>query len=184
MGDKVYFMLSNVELILIKFIKTNPSYAYEIEKMIEDREMRTWIKIGGTTVYQVLDRLCNKDLLEFKIEKEGNMPQRKRYYVTDKGDKAFDKAAVKILRNNEHYYFDLTVGLSCRHLLDAKIFKQIIQERLINLNDFVDHFNEKFEKAKELYPTKRLLVKEYLLSHYQLEQSFLERILREADENE
>ncbi|MDR3583811.1 MAG: PadR family transcriptional regulator [Desulfosporosinus sp.] len=177
-------ILSNVELILIKFVKTKPSYAYEIERMIEDREIRVWVKIGGTTVYQVLDRLCHKGLLEFKIEKEGNMPQRKRYYVTDQGNRAFDKATIKILRNSEHYYFDLTIGLSCRHFMDAAMFKQTIQERLINLNDFVDHFNEKFEKVKELYPNKRLLVKEYLLSHYQLEQSFLERILKEADGNE
>jgi Predicted transcriptional regulators len=170
--------------MLIKFVKTKPSYAYEIERMIEDREIRTWVKIGGTTVYQVLDRLCKKGLLEFKIEKEGNMPQRKRYYVTDSGNKAFDKATVKILKDSERYYFDLSVGLACRHLMDAEIFKQTIQERLINLNDFVNHFNQKFEKTKELYPTKRLMVKEYLLSHYQLEQSFLERILKEMDENE
>ncbi|MDQ7095610.1 PadR family transcriptional regulator [Desulfosporosinus sp. PR] len=175
-------MLSNIELMLIKFIKTKPSYAYEIDKMIEDREIRTWVKIGGTTVYQVLDRLCNKGFLEFKIEKEGNMPQRKRYYVTDNGNKAFDRATVKILRNSERYYFDLTVGLSCRHLMNPEVFKQTIQERLANLNEFVSHFNEKFEKTKELYPTKRLMVKEYLLSHYHLEQSFLEKILKEMDE--
>ena len=169
--------------MLIKFVKTKPSYAYEIEKMIEDREIRTWVKIGGTTVYQVLDRLCNKGFLEFKIEKEGNMPQRKRYYVTDNGNRAFEKASVEILGNSERYYFDLTVGLSCRHLMDAETFKQTIRERLVDLNDFVNHFNEKFEKTKELYPTKRLMVKEYLLAHYQLEQSFLERILREMNEN-
>ncbi|WP_158310207.1 PadR family transcriptional regulator [Desulfosporosinus acidiphilus] len=170
--------------MLLKFVKAKPSYAYEIEKMIEVREIRTWVKIGGTTIYQALDRLCNKGLLKFEIEKEGNMPQRKRYYITDQGNKAFDKATEKILKNNEYYYFDLTVGLFCRHLMDPEVFKQSIQERLKNLNNFVNHFNEKFEKTKELYPTKRLMVKEYLLSHYQLEQQFLEKILREMDEKD
>ncbi|KLU66947.1 transcriptional regulator PadR-like family protein [Desulfosporosinus acididurans] len=174
-------MLSNKELMLLKFVKTKPSYAYEIEKMIEDREIRTWVKIGGTTIYQALDRLCNKGLLAYKIEKEGNMPQRKRYYITENGNKAFENATEKILKHSERYYFDLSVGLSCRNLMDSEIFKQTIQERLINLNDFVNHFNEKFAKTKELYPTKRLMVKEYLLSHYQLEQRFLEKILKEMD---
>lgn len=174
-------MLSNIELMLIRIVKTKPSYAYEIERMIEDREIRTWIKIGGTTIYQVLDRLCKKGLLKSKVEKEGNMPQRKRYYVTENGNRAFDKATVKILKNSERYYFDLTVGLFCRHQMNPDIFRQTIQERLTDLNDFVNHFNEKFEKTKELYPTKRLMVKEYLLAHYQLEQSFLEKILREMD---
>ncbi|MHB1652568.1 MAG: PadR family transcriptional regulator [Desulfitobacteriaceae bacterium] len=175
-------MLSNIELVLMKFIKTTPSYAYEVEKLIEDREIQQWVKIGSTTVYQVLDRLCKKGLLEFKVEKEGKMPQRKRYYVTAKGNNAFDEAAAKVLRKSELYYFDLTVGLTCRHLMEPEIFRQTIQERLNSLNDFIDHFNEKFEKARELYPSKKLLVREYLLSHYKLEQGFLERLLKESDE--
>lgn len=177
-------MLSNVELILMKFIKTKPSYAYEIERMIEELEIRQWVKIGGTTVYQVLDRLCKKGLIKYTTEKEGNMPQRKRYYETDKGKTAFTEASIKVLRNNEFYYFDLTVGLVCRHFMETEIFKQSIQERLTSLNYFIEHFNERFEKARELYPPRRLLVKEYLLSHYKLEQSFLERLLKEAGEDE
>ncbi len=177
-------MLSNIELILIKFIKTEPSYAYEIERMIEEREMRQWVKIGGTTVYQVLNRLCKKSLLDYKIEKEGNMPQRKRYYVTAKGNYAFDNAAIKVLKNSELYYFDLTVGIACRHFMETEIFNNSIQERLNSLNDFIEHFDERFEKARELYPSKRLLVREYLLSHYKLEQNFLEKLLKEAGEDE
>lgn len=175
-------MLSNIELILIKFIKTVPSYAYEIERMIEECEIRQWLKIGGTTVYQVLDRLCKKGLLDYKIEKEGNMPQRKRYYVTAEGNYAFDDAAIKVLKNSELYYFDLTVGLACRYFMETEIFNKSIQERLNSLNHFIEHFNERFEKARELYPSKRLLVREYLLSHYKLEQSFLEELLKEASD--
>lgn len=177
-------MLSNIELILIKILKTEPSYAYEIERMIEDRELRQWVKIGGTTIYQVLDRLCKKGLLSYKMEKKGKMPQRKRYYVTDKGNFAFDDSAIKVLRNSEFYYFDLTVGLACRHFMEMEAFNKSIQERLESLNDFIEHFNEKFEKARGLYPSKRLLVKEYLLSHYKLEQNFLEKLLRVAGEDE
>ena len=177
-------MLSNVELILIKFLKTEPSYAYEIERMIEDREIRQWVKIGGTTIYQVLDRLCKKGLLNYKIEKEGNMPQRKRYYVSDKGNCAFNDAAIKVLKNSEFYYFDLTVGLACRHFMEAEVFNKSIQDRLASLNDFIEHFNEKFEKARVIYSSRRLLVKEYLLSHYKLEQNFLEDLLRVAGEDE
>ena len=103
---------------------------------------------------------------------------------TPKGIKAFDEAAINVLRNSELYYFDLTVGLVCRHFMETEIFNQTIQERLNSLNHFLEHFNERFEKARELYPSRRLLVKEYLLSHYQLEQSFLEKLLKETGEDE
>lgn len=172
-------MLTNIELILLKFINLKPSYAYEIERMIEEREIRKWVKIGGTTVYQVLDRLCKKGLLYFKLEKEGNMPQRKRYYLSPEGELLFQQSATELLRNIEPYYFDLTVGLACRHFLPDEEFKQIILKRLHKLNEFIAGFNERFDKLKELYPEKRLLVRKYLLSHYKLEQEFLQELLNE-----
>jgi len=178
-------MLSNVELILMKFIKTKPYYAYELERLIEDRQLRQWVKIGGTTIYQVLDRLCKNGLLEYTFEKEGNMPQRKRYLITSKGDEIFINSTREILQSIEPYYFNLSIGLSCRKFLDKKEFDELIEVRLNKLETFLKSFNERFEKSKELYPTKRLVIREYLLSHYKLEEDLLKKLLtREENINE
>lgn len=175
-------MLSNIELILMQFIKTKPSYAYEIEKNINKCDIKKWVKISNPTVYQVLDRLCRKGLLEYKIEKEGNMPERKRYYITQMGNEQFMDSARETLRNIEYYDFNLTVGLFCRHFFEDEEFTKIIKERLIKINEFIGGFNECFEKAKDICPKKRSLVREYLYSHYVLEKQFLEKLLLEADE--
>ena len=90
-------MLTNIELILIKFIREKPSYAYEIERMINERGIRQWVKIGGTTVYQVLDRLAKKGILQVSLEKEGNMPQRKRYSLTPVGKELCQVTARNLL---------------------------------------------------------------------------------------
>lgn len=178
----VAFILSNAEIILLNLIKSKPSYAYEVEKRIEEKGIRKWVKIGGPTVYQVLDRLCKKGLLEFTTEKEGNMPPRKRYQITDKGDLLFKQTSRQILANNEYYYFELTLGLAGRYLLDEDELQSALEERLKKLNAFLDNFNERFEKAKELYPEKRHLIKEYLMSHYKLEQDFLKKLLKEISD--
>lgn len=170
-------MLTNIELILLKFIQEKPSYAYEIERMIDERGIRNWVKIGGTSVYQVLDRLCKKDLLHFDLEKNENMPQRKRYFITASGKELYQDSSRKLLKNIESYHFDLTVGLACRFFLSEEEFHRIIQERLNKLSMFIRDFNAEFDKARELYPDKRLLVRRYLLSHYKLEQKFLQELL-------
>lgn len=176
-------MLSNIELILMQFIKTKPSYAYEIEKSINKCDMKKWVKISNPTVYQVLDRLCKKGLLEYKIEKEGNMPERKRYYITDEGNMQFMDSARETLRNIEYYDFNLTVGLFCRNFFNDREFSSMIRERLVKINEFIGCFNESFEKAKDICPKKRSLVREYLYSHYVLEKEFLEKLLKEAGES-
>lgn len=170
-------MLSNVELILVNFVNINPSYAYEIEMLIERRNLRQWIKIGGTTVYQVLDRLCKKGYLEFKKEKVGNMPERKRYYITDDGKEELYKTAKDLIRKNENYYFDLNIGLACRKSFDKLEFKNLIRERLENLTVFLETFNDNYETIKSLYPEKKFLIKEYLKKHYELELEFLNQLL-------
>lgn len=172
-------MLSNIEIILLRLIKSSPSYAYEIEKMLVERNINTWVKVGGATVYQVLDRLAKKGLLGYDVEKEGNMPERKRYYITPEGDRQFMYSAKEKLRHFEKYYLDLNVGLACRHFLDETEFREIIKERLEELTAFIQNFNERFENARELYPSKRYLVREYVYSHYQLERQFLQKLLDE-----
>lgn len=172
-------MLSNVELILVNFVNANPSYAYQIEMLIEKRNLRQWIKIGGTTIYQVLDRLCKKGYLEFKKEKEGNMPERKRYYITEDGKEALISTAKDLLRKNENYYFDLNIGLACRRAFSKKEFKELISERLGNLTIFLETFNDNYETIKSLYPEKKFLIKEYLKKHYELEVEFLNQLLDE-----
>lgn len=172
-------ILSNVEIILLNLIISKPSYAYEVEKRIEEKGISKWVKIGGPTVYQVLDRLCKKGLLEFIIEKEGNMPPRKRYQITEKGDLLLKQTSWQLIATNEYYYFDLTLGLAGRNHLEEDEFQAALRERLEKLTAFLDNFNERFEKARELYPEKRHLIKKYLLSHYKLEQDFLKTLLRE-----
>jgi DNA-binding PadR family transcriptional regulator len=170
-------MLSDVELILIKFIKDKPYYAYELERLIEKRQLRHWVKISGTAIYQVLDRLCQRGLLEYTFEKEGNMPQRKRYHLTEEGNKQFFESTRKTIENIEKYYFKLSIGLSCRNFLPKDEFDKLIENRLNKLEEFLDEFNTTFEKSKELYPTKRHLIRKYLLAHYKLEEEFLNKIL-------
>ncbi len=170
-------MLTNVEIIILRFIKIKPSYAYEIENIIEKWQLRHWVKIGGTTVYQVLNRMHKNGLLEYVVEKEGNMPQRKRYYITSKGDGLFFDSLRDILSNIEPYYFDLSIGLACRRFTDKQEFKELIKTRLDKLNVFISDFNEIFEKSKELYPTRKVAMREYLLAHYELEKNLLEKLL-------
>lgn len=110
------------------------------------------------------------------------MPSRKRYRITVDGDLLFKQASKKLLENNEFYYFDLTLALACRHFLDQEEFHRAVRSRLDKLYSFLDNFKDKFENSKELYPEKRHLIREYLLSHYELERAFLESLLKETSD--
>ena len=39
-------ILSNIEVILLGIVNEKPSYAYEIDKIIDSRDMRKWVRLG------------------------------------------------------------------------------------------------------------------------------------------
>jgi DNA-binding PadR family transcriptional regulator len=54
-------ILSNIEVILLSIVNEKPSYAYEIDKIIDSRDMRKWVRIGVASIYQVLKRLEERE---------------------------------------------------------------------------------------------------------------------------
>lgn len=141
-------MLSNIELIILNLVNEKPSYAYEIEKQIEAREMRHWVKIGIASIYQVLERLHLKGYVEFNIEREGKAPERKRYFITEAG-KSELKATVKILMVQlEWYYLDLNVAIEGSDILEPGELKECLAQRLENVRFSLQKANQTYLAQK------------------------------------
>lgn len=123
-------MLSNAELIILSLVNEKPTYAYEIEKQIEARRMRHWVKIGIASIYQVLERLQRKGYVEFDTEREGKAPERKRYFITAEGQAALKAAVKNLLVQLEWYYLDLNVALEGSDILEPDELKKCLAQRL------------------------------------------------------
>ena len=169
--------LSNIEVTLLSIVNENPSYAYEIDKTIDARDMRRWIRIGVASIYQVLKRLKDKGLVDSQREKEGRMPERNRYYITEFGKRALSKAAKKRLSSLEWYYLDLNIGLEASDLLTMKEIADCLNQRLIRVRA-----NKK--RVKEIYGAernntlKRKAIIKNLINFRAAEENFLQEILQ------
>lgn len=64
-------LLSNIEVTLLSIVNEKPSYAYEIDKIIDIRDMRRWVRIGVASIYQVLKKLEKKNLFIPKKKRKG-----------------------------------------------------------------------------------------------------------------
>lgn len=123
-------MLSNVELIVLSLINEKPAYAYEIEKQIEARNMRLWVKIGIASIYQVLERLHRRGLVQFSIEREGKAPERKRYSLTTEGRDELKSSVKTLLGKLEWYFLDLNVAIEGSDILSVVELEECLQQRL------------------------------------------------------
>ncbi len=77
----------NVETLLLAILESGPSYGYAITKDLE-KKAQGILKLGEGTIYPVLHRLEDKELIVAKwVEAENSRP-RKYYRLTPKGKKA------------------------------------------------------------------------------------------------
>lgn len=156
-------MLSNTELIILNLVNEKPSYAYEIEKQIEARKMRHWVKIGLASIYQVLERLHLKGYVEFEIEREGKAPERKRYYITETGKSVF-KAAVKFLMvQMEWYYLDLNVAIEGSDILEPGELKECLTQRLEKVRFSLQKLNQTYPAQKNQKFTANSIIRSIIL---------------------
>jgi DNA-binding PadR family transcriptional regulator len=105
--------MTNAEIAILSLIAEKPRHGYEIEQVIEEREMRNWTEVGFSSIYYVLKKLEKRGLLEGKSESAaGRGPARKVYRLTPAGSEAFRKAMIEILSSPIPPYSTFLLGLS------------------------------------------------------------------------
>ncbi len=175
-------MLSNIEAVLLSIINEKPSYAYEIDKTIEQRDMRMWLRIGVASIYQVLKRLEEKNYVYSKREREGKMPDRKRYYITDSGRAALVETSKKLLSTQEWYYLDLNVGIETADLLTYEEITDCLTKRLAKVKSKIEILKEDYLTEKGITFKKKAIVN-CLIYFREAEVNFLQDAIKQLSIN-
>ncbi|GAB4377173.1 MAG: PadR family transcriptional regulator [Calditrichia bacterium] len=81
---------------------------YDLTKM---QGMFELVKISVPAVYKNVKRLENGGYLQSETQKTGNMPEKKVYSLTEKGDARFRELLLACLTNPINFFFDFNVSL-------------------------------------------------------------------------
>ena len=120
--------VSNAELAVLSLLVEQPRHAYEIEQVIEDRNMRYWTEIGFSSIYRVLTKLEESGLLTSELQPpEGRGPARKVYHPTPTGKEAWQQAALHNLAKPERKYSSFLLGLDNLAALPPRDAQQAVQ---------------------------------------------------------
>jgi len=89
--------MTNAEMAILSLIVERSRHGYEIEQVIEEREMRNWTEVGFSSIYYILNNLEEKGLVVGQLEKPiGKGPARKVYHITTVGLEAYQQVTVGI----------------------------------------------------------------------------------------
>lgn len=88
--------MATIDLIVLGMLKKESLSAYDIQKLVEYRNISKWVKISTPSIYKKVIQLEEKGLITSHTEKEGKMPEKSVYTLTDAGKEGFEKLMLEI----------------------------------------------------------------------------------------
>lgn len=88
--------MAAIDLIVLGMLKQESLSAYKIQKQVEYRNISKWVKISTPSIYKKVIQLEEKGLITSHTEKDGKMPEKAVYSLTDAGNEEFEKLMLEI----------------------------------------------------------------------------------------
>ncbi len=160
--------MATIDLIVLGMLKKEPMSAYDIQKLVEYRNISKWVKISTPSIYKKVIQLEEKGLIKGDIIKEGKMPEKAVYSLTDAGEKEFERLMLEIAANPIHIFLDFNaviVNLDSLPLETQKSCVANIEKNVKTLKAYlVENIHEK-ENIPEIPETgKAVLRQQFVLA--------------------
>ena len=140
-------MLSKSATMLLGLINQRPLNPYEIIKQLQIMNVHRWYNIANSTVYATLKALEKKEYIYGSIEKDGNMPDKTIYSLTDKGKQEF---VATLQQSILSFDYDTNIFSIAAFFIDALDDPQsLLSQRLKILNSCYEmtFFNRKSQRT-------------------------------------
>lgn len=142
-------MLSKPATMLLGLIHRQPLNAYEIVKTLDYMNIKYWFNIGTSTVYATIKTLEKKQYISGKVQKDGNMPDKTIYLITEQGRTVFlDTLRTSFLKfDYDTNIFSITAFfLDCLPLEEKKI---LLEKRMSVLREYLSGIKKQDTEAWE-----------------------------------
>ena len=127
--------MTDAELSLLSLLVEGPRYGSEISQIVEERDLRAWLTIGFSSIYTLLNRLEQQQLIEAEMAFEGRGPARKRYTLTAAGHGILQTAVADLLRQPPALGSGFELGLVNLHVLSPQAVYRLLSNRLADLQN-------------------------------------------------
>lgn len=123
-------MLSKSATLILGLIAEKPINPYEITKFTDYISVENWLPIPAQSVYSAIKSLYGKGYIVGQNVKDGNMPEKKIYSITETGNKQLIYSLEEFLGNTQWDFakFNIAVIMIC-HLQKDKA-SQILKDKI------------------------------------------------------
>jgi DNA-binding PadR family transcriptional regulator len=123
-------MLSRTMMSILGIIKIKPINAYEITKKFSAMNENKQCKIPSSTVYAVVRESSKKRYITVKAEKDGEMPAKKIYSITETGMVELKKTVEKFICEFDYDIRGFNIAIYLSDTLEKSKLKELLKIRM------------------------------------------------------
>ena len=157
--------MATIDLIVLGILKKKSMSAYDIQKLVEYRNISKWVKISTPSIYKKVIQLEEKGYITSTQVKDGKMPEKAVYTLTDSGKSQFEKLMIEISLKPIHIFLDFNaviVNLDSLSRENQRVCLANIEDNIKTLKSYLEE-NEKLKKNAPGIPETGMAVLEQQL---------------------
>lgn len=134
--------MATIDLIVLGMLKKESLSAYDIQKLVEYRNISKWVKISTPSIYKKVLQLEEKGLISSHTEKDGKMPEKAVYTLTDAGKEEFEKLMLEISCKPISIFLDFNAVIVNLESMAKEQQRECLDNVEINMNVLKTYLEE------------------------------------------
>ena len=141
--------MATIDLIVLGMLKKEPMSAYDIQKLVEYRNISKWVKISTPSIYKKTSQLEEKGLIRGEVVKEGKMPEKAVYSLTEAGESEFQRLMFEISSKPINIFLDFNAVIVNLDSLPYEKQRACVAEIQENINTLKAYLEENIKEFRQ-----------------------------------
>ncbi|MCJ7856818.1 PadR family transcriptional regulator [Lachnospiraceae bacterium NSJ-143] len=143
--------MATIDLIVLGMLKNESLSAYDIQKLVEYRNISKWVKISTPSIYKKVIQLEEKGYIESKNVKEGKMAEKAVYSLTSQGEMQFERLMYEIASKPINIFLDFNAVVVNLTSLSPEGQKLCLENIKNNVKTLISYLEDNI-RVKESIP--------------------------------
>ena len=140
--------MATIDLIVLGMLKKQSLSAYDIQKLVEYRNISKWVKISTPSIYKKVIQLEEKGLLQSVAVRENNMPEKAVYSLTASGERAFERLMEELSLQPVRMFLDFNAVIVNLDSVPLEMQKSCVANIEKNVQDMKAYLEENLRKKE------------------------------------
>ncbi len=140
--------MATIDLIVLGMLKKQSLSAYDIQKLVEYRNISKWVKISTPSIYKKVIQLEEKGLLQSVPVRENNMPEKAVYSLTDSGEQEFERLMGELSAQPIRMFLDFNAVIVNLDSVPLKMQKSCVANIEKNVQDLKSYLEENLREKE------------------------------------